>query len=41
VPNTFTFSTGQHGTPWDTFVLLGLWAYCGVRVLMGTDPADQ
>lgn len=29
-----TFSTGQHGTPWETFVLLALWVYCGVRVLM-------
>jgi hypothetical protein len=28
------FSTLQHGTPWDTFVLLALWAYCGVRVVM-------
>lgn len=23
------FSTKQHGTPWDTFALLSLWAYCG------------
>jgi hypothetical protein len=37
------FSSGQSGTPWDTFVLLGLWAYCGVRVVMGDtrDTADR
>jgi hypothetical protein len=36
------FSTGQSGTPWDTFVLLALWAYCGVRILMedASDAAD-
>jgi len=32
-PNPLKFSTQQHGTPWETFVLLGLWAYCGARVL--------
>jgi arabinofuranan 3-O-arabinosyltransferase len=39
--NALTFSTGQHGTPWDTFVLLALWGYCGIRVLMGSgDPSE-
>jgi hypothetical protein len=38
-PNPLKFSTHQHGTPWDTFVLLGLWAYCGARVLMD-EPTD-
>jgi hypothetical protein len=33
-PNPLRISTGQGGTPWDTFVLLGLWAYCGARLLM-------
>jgi hypothetical protein len=33
-PNPLRISTGQAGTPWDTFVLLGLWAYCGARLLM-------
>jgi hypothetical protein len=28
------FSAGQAGTPWDTFIMLALWAYCGARVLM-------
>jgi hypothetical protein len=36
-PNPVRFSTEQHGTPWDTFLLLALWAYCGARVLMGTE----
>jgi hypothetical protein len=27
------FSTRQAGTPWDTFGLLALWAYCGVRLV--------
>jgi arabinofuranan 3-O-arabinosyltransferase len=35
VPNPLTFSTSQGGSPWDTFVLLALWAYCGARVLLG------
>jgi hypothetical protein len=37
-----TFSTGQHGTPWETFVLLALWVYCGVRVVMqfGEDAGE-
>jgi hypothetical protein len=34
LPRPLIFSTEQHGTPWDTFLLLALWAYCGVRVLM-------
>jgi hypothetical protein len=34
VANPLRFSTAQAGTPWDTFVLLALWAYCGARVLM-------
>jgi hypothetical protein len=34
-PNVLRFSTQQQGTPWDTFTLLALWAYCGARVLMG------
>ena len=28
------FATTQMGTPWDTFVLLALWAYCGMRVVV-------
>jgi hypothetical protein len=32
VTHPLKFSFGQHGTPWDTFILLGLWAYCGLRV---------
>jgi len=39
-PNPLKFSTQQRGTPWDLFVLLTLWAYCGVRVLMGTPVSD-
>ena len=31
------FSTKQRGTPWDTFALLILWGYCGVRTLMNLD----
>ncbi len=31
------FTTGQPGTPWDTLVLLALWAYCGARTLMGAE----
>jgi hypothetical protein len=33
-PAPYKFSTGQAGTPWDTFVMLALWGYCGARVLM-------
>jgi hypothetical protein len=35
MPNPLKFTTGQSGTPWDTFLLLALWAYCGARVLLG------
>jgi hypothetical protein len=34
------FSTGQSGTPWDTFVMLALWAFCGARVLMGIGESE-
>jgi hypothetical protein len=40
VPNTLKFSTLQNGTPWDTFLLLLLWAYCGARILIGTQGRD-
>jgi hypothetical protein len=39
-PYPFKLSTGFYGTPWDTFILLGLWAYCGVR-LLASGPQDQ
>lgn len=32
VPQPLRISTGSLGTPWDTFILLALWAYCGVRI---------
>jgi arabinofuranan 3-O-arabinosyltransferase len=32
------FSTRQAGTPWDTFVLMALWAYCGVNALFRSEP---
>lgn len=35
-PPRVLFSTKQHGTPWDTFALLMLWAYCG-RAIVGKD----
>jgi arabinofuranan 3-O-arabinosyltransferase len=36
IPQPLRFSTTQQGTPWDTFVLLALWVYCGARVLMSS-----
>lgn len=35
-PPRMLFSTKQHGTPWDTFALLALWAFCG-RALVGRE----
>jgi arabinofuranan 3-O-arabinosyltransferase len=35
INNPLKFATNQAGTPWDTFVMLALWVYCGTRVLMG------
>lgn len=32
---------GQMGTPWDTFVLMALWAYCGLRVLLDRDGSSM
>jgi hypothetical protein len=40
IPQPLRFSTTQQGTPWDTFVLLGLWAYCGARGLMSSPEYD-
>ena len=37
VPQPLRISTGSYGTPWDTFILLALWSYCGIRILMGLD----
>ena len=33
------FSTRQAGTPWDTFGLLAIWAYCGVRIVRDKSAA--
>jgi hypothetical protein len=33
-PYPLKFLTGFFGTPWDTFILLALWAYCGAQLLM-------
>jgi hypothetical protein len=41
MPNPLKFTTGQLGTPWDTFVLLALWVYCGARVLMADEESSQ
>jgi hypothetical protein len=41
IPNTLKFSTFQNGTPWDTFLLLLLWAYCGIRILVGMPESDS
>jgi hypothetical protein len=40
-PILWLISTKQHGTPWDTFALLALWAYCGVRTLMARPDCDE
>jgi hypothetical protein len=40
IPNPVRFSTRQDGTPWDTFVLLALWAYSGLRTLRAARTAD-
>jgi len=31
---------GQMATPWDTFVLMALWAYCGLRVMLQHDDSS-
>jgi arabinofuranan 3-O-arabinosyltransferase len=35
VPQPLRIATGSYGTPWDTFILLALWIYCGTRILVG------
>jgi arabinofuranan 3-O-arabinosyltransferase len=41
-PRPVTFNTNVHGTPWDTFALLLLWAWAGVKSLTprASDAAD-
>jgi hypothetical protein len=34
-------STKQHGTPWDTFALLALWAYCGIRTVTNREMPSE
>ncbi len=41
LPRLYKFSTLQQGTPWDTFTLLALWAYCGARLLLGSTAPRQ
>jgi hypothetical protein len=38
-PSKWLISTKQHGTPWDTFALLAMWAYCGCRT--GTEARES
>jgi hypothetical protein len=29
IPMPLKYSTGLHGTPWNTFTLIALWLWCG------------
>jgi hypothetical protein len=40
-PYPLKFATGFYGTPWDTFVLLALWLYCGIRLLLMGRPDER
>jgi hypothetical protein len=39
-PTKWLLSTRQPGTPWDTFALLALWAYCGLSTLTTRPDRD-
>lgn len=34
-------STRQHGTPWDAFALLALWAFCGIRMVTNRPMSSE